>query len=542
MSFTGIVKRENNFAVVTEVGKRYLSLYSQSPEDAWQWLVTRTLWLYVVPNGTDTGANRYAKEQGISFSFFTLLLGLLAALAALPRDNRFLSYLELCHLFDDDNNWEKSSTELFSTILANRAAGLAHETSSRSLLGDLEDEFEIGRDNLNTILNKAFFQTGLFEYKPSGSSSRGAYAIALSSSLDPVLQRRYRFVIDNPKIFEPENDWNHFLQPMASDLPLEVPVVAVSGILVGGTAIDELSTLESEVLATLLDRKNVILYAPPGTGKSHTLFSIADAWANQNGIDSVIPVTFHPAFGYEDFIQGFRPLEDSPSTFTLQKGALIHAADEAVKIRDQGRSVLMVIDEINRGDVARIFGELITYIEPDKRGRPCRLAQSPKADFAIPENLFFLGSMNSADKSVSLLDVALRRRFAFIEFPADHTIFSRIEKWKEEVGGIKISELLEKLNQCLLMAGVEPDRAIGHALLGIPNNSEDEVACLAEKFRFDIIPLVQEYCYLDRARMQKILGSLVDSTGRAAWNTKEEFLLRLSQFLKITVAGATVGG
>lgn len=202
MSFTGIVKRENNLAVVTDVGQRYLSLFAQSPEDAWQWLVTRTLWLFVVPNGTDTGANRFAKENGIAFSFFNLILGLLTTLAALPGDKRFLSYEELCRIFDDDENWKKSSSDLFNIVLSNRSAGFAHEDSSRSLLGDLEDEFGIGRDNLNTILNKAFFQTGLFEYKPSGASSRGAYAIALSSSLDPVHQRRCRFVIDNPQVFE----------------------------------------------------------------------------------------------------------------------------------------------------------------------------------------------------------------------------------------------------------------------------------------------------------------------------------------------------
>lgn len=533
ISFTGVVKREGNLAVVTEVGRRYVDLYSQCPEDAWQWLVTRALWLFSVPNGTESSANRFAKQNDIAFAFFNLIIGLLKLLSALPGKGRFLSYQEFCELFNADENWVKSAPELFGLLLLSRENSPSAHESSRAFLGDLEDEFNVGRDNLNTVFNKAFMQTGLFEYRPSGASSRGANAIALSPCLDDVHQRRCRFVIDNPQMFEVSGEWSDFLQPKEKDLPLEVSTQSTTQSIDGGGDVEALSSSESDIHRILLARQNIILYGPPGTGKSHAAFSIADSWKSKNGVDSVVAVTFHPAFGYEDFVQGFRPLRDVPGVFDLQDGPLLLAVKEAQRIKVQGRSVLMVIDEINRGDVARIFGELITYIEPDKRERSCRLSQSPSKEFCIPDNLYFLGTMNSADKSVSLLDVALRRRFAFIEYPADPTIFSKVNAWVDEIAGVPLAILLEELNLRLLSIGVEPDRAIGHALLSVSRESTDPVSSLENRFKFDIMPLIQEYCYLDRARMQKVLGGLVDSKGRSAWDSTEDFLARLRQYLNI---------
>lgn len=540
MSFTGILRREGSAAIVTEVGQRYLALYTQSSEDAWRWLVTRSLWLYVMPNGTDTECNRKAQALGVSFSFFRMLLGLLSAMTGLSNDARYLSYEELCHLLDDDANWTKGPAELLQTVLDNRNNGTASASSTRLLLGDLEDQFGVGRDNLSTVLNKAFFQTGLFEYRPTADSTRGACGIALKSNADPVLQRRIRFVLDNLQTFPTGTDWNEFLQPKAVDLPLEVsdggsPKRAQTAI-----ASPDLSSFEAHALAVLKERKNVILFGPPGTGKSHAAFSIADFWSTDNGGGSVINVTFHPAFGYEDFVQGFRPEENNPGQYTLQAGPLLIAVGRAIELAESGKSVLVMIDEINRGDVARIFGELITYIEPDKRGRRCRLALSPGVEFYVPENLYFLGTMNSADKSVSLLDVALRRRFAFLEVMPDPSAYERLEKWVPSIRGLSMSAVLEELNKRLLQSGVEPDRCIGHALLGVGTDSIAPEAALASRFEYDVIPLVQEYCYLDRPRMKRILGPLVDDGGRRSWQTDEEFLQSLSQYIAVPLTAAAL--
>jgi MoxR-like ATPase len=542
ISFTGLVNREGNSCTVTKVGSDFSALYEQSAEDAWRWVVTRTLWLYTVPNGTDTAANRIATDQGLSFSFFHTMLGLLAGVWALPLDERFLSYEELCLLLNDDKNWSLPASDLVRMVLDNRAKGRSGPQATRRLLGDLEDHYKIGRDNLNTVFNKAFHQTGLFEYRKEGGAM---VAISLSGTLDEVLLRRVRFVLDHKPSWDSKQDWVEYLQPRKEDLPLEVSLARsegqqVEGLPDAGLGEAPLTEEATRVLAVLKARKNVVLYGPPGTGKTHTAFAVARDWAKQHGEDSVLHVTFHPAFGYEDFVQGFRPEKDNPGAFALHAGPLPLAVAAAKAAAEHGASALMVIDEINRGDVARIFGELITYIEPDKRNHTCRLAQTPEEPFAIPDNLYFLGTMNTADKSVSLLDVALRRRFAFVEFRSDPTAFDRIAGWMSTVGPVRVGDLLEELNKRLIQAGVEADRSIGHALLAIRADAADPVDALGARLLYDVIPLIQEYCYLDRARMKRVLGGLVDDTGHPSWVTSEDLESLLGNFLskpKPPVAG-----
>ncbi|MFL9950136.1 AAA family ATPase [Paraburkholderia agricolaris] len=273
----------------------------------------------------------------------------------------------------------------------------------------------------------------------------------------------------------------------------------------------------------LLERKNVVFYGPPGTGKTFAALDIADAWERTNGAGTVFKVTFHPSYGYEDFVLGFKPSASESSKFVLTPGILLVAAERAESLSAEGKAVLLLIDEINRGDVARIFGELITYIEAEKRGIGCFLAQRPAQEFVVPENLFFLGTMNTADKSISLIDVALRRRFAFVDFPADATVFEHIESWASSVAGIPLRAVLEHLNGRLALEGVEADRNVGHALLRIDAAAPSPLRALRQRFQFDIVPLVAEYCYLDRNRLQNVLGGLVDSNGRFAAHADAEF-------------------
>jgi hypothetical protein len=274
-------------------------------------------------------------------------------------------------------------------------------------------------------------------------------------------------------------------------------------------------TPAARVERLLQQRHNVILYGPPGTGKTVTALTVARAWQIANGDGSVTKVTFHPSYGYEDFVHGYRPLPDRPGEFRITDGSLLIACAAAEKLAAESppRKALLFIDEINRGDVARIFGELITYIEPDKREIGFVLAQRPGAEYQIPKNLYFLGTMNTADKSISLLDVALRRRFAFVEFPPDSTAYRHIPGWRDEVSGVILSDLLEGLNERLRREGIDEDRAIGHALLGIPRDATDPVGALRARFQYDIQPLILEYCYMDRSRVQRVLGGIVNARG-----------------------------
>jgi len=290
--------------------------------------------------------------------------------------------------------------------------------------------------------------------------------------------------------------------------------------------------VERRVGRLLIARKNIVLYGPPGTGKTRAALQLADRWRLQHGDQSVFSITFHPSYGYEDFVQGYRPTATTIGTngeggqegslesvrFELIDGVLLKACERAEEFLDEGdgtnpRRVLLLIDEINRGDTARIFGELITYIEGDKRGVPFRLAQTPTVERTIPSNLYVLGTMNTADKSISLLDIAMRRRFAFVGFPPDPSVFQAAPDWLSEIEGLHLSELLRGLNERLLAIGIEPDCAIGQALLRVDANTPDPFQHLRDRFEYDICPLVLEFCFLDRRRIATVLGGIVDSNG-----------------------------
>lgn len=260
----------------------------------------------------------------------------------------------------------------------------------------------------------------------------------------------------------------------------------------------------------LLKRKNVIFFGPPGTGKTHGAHQIADYWRGAHGSSSVIATTFHPTYSYEDFVWGWRPDTNDATKFVGQCGALL----EACAIASEGTPTLLFIDEINRADTARVFGELITYIEADKRELPFRIAQDSKNDRVIPNNLFIIGTMNTADRSISLLDVALRRRFAFVEYAPDPSVFSKNKKWAHVVSDVDIERLMVGLNTRLSEAGVESDRAIGHALLSVSSNSSNPLAELRDRIQYDIYPLVVDYCFSDRSRVAQVLGELVSADGR----------------------------
>lgn len=166
-----------------------------------------------------------------------------------------------------------------------------------------------------------------------------------------------------------------------------------------------------EAVQLLRDKGQVIFYGPPGTGKTFVARKLANWIAGTE--DRVALVQFHPSYAYEDFVEGLRPQPDKAG-FQRVDGPLLEIARAAAKHPDQ--SYVLVIDEINRGNIARVFGELYFLLE--YRDEPARLLYSHKP-FQLPSNLYVIGTMNSADRSIALLDSALRRRFYFIPFRAD---------------------------------------------------------------------------------------------------------------------------
>jgi len=252
-----------------------------------------------------------------------------------------------------------------------------------------------------------------------------------------------------------------------------------------------------ERIAAALERKGqVIVYGPPGTGKTYIARRFVARWA-----DEQVSVTFHPSYGYEDFIEGFRPASSSDGMvqLRLEDGAFKRLCRTAAT--DPARRYVMLIDEINRGNVAKILGELISLLEVDKRGElTVRLPQSGDS-FTVPANVYVIGTMNTADRSIRLLDAALRRRFAFIELMPDPALLAG-----DPIEELSLDSFLAALNATVVEhAGRE--KQIGHSYFFRRDGTRIETANeLAVVVREEVIPLLQEYAYEDYGKLAKYLG------------------------------------
>jgi 5-methylcytosine-specific restriction enzyme B len=224
---------------------------------------------------------------------------------------------------------------------------------------------------------------------------------------------------------------------------------------------------EGDIIGRVQDvlarKSQLILYGPPGTGRTHwaerSAHELAALWNCGRPLDQlgdakkqritghsddgfVRICSFHPGFGYEDFIEGYRPaLADGAVRFTLQDGIFKRLC--ATARANSNNRYYLIIDEINRGDIPRIFGELLTLLEKAKRGTALTLSLSGDR-FSVPPNLFVIGTMNTADRSIALLDAALRRRFGFVELMPDASVLG-----STVIAGTPLGPWLDALNQLI---------------------------------------------------------------------------------------------
>jgi 5-methylcytosine-specific restriction protein B len=216
--------------------------------------------------------------------------------------------------------------------------------------------------------------------------------------------------------------------------------------------------------------------------------------------DFITRVAFHQSYAYEDFVEGFRPTEDNK--IEIVPGKFREICSQAAGNRSS--KYVLIIDEINRGNISKIFGELITLLEDDKRERqpasfPIELAYS-HTRFTVPENLYIIGTMNTADRSIALLDVALRRRFAFYELLPDPTLLNGKMIVSEEGDMVDLEKLLEALNERICKE-LDADHQVGHSyFMKVKTISELEFA-----WNNQILPLLREYFYSQPDRLKEIL-------------------------------------
>ncbi len=245
-----------------------------------------------------------------------------------------------------------------------------------------------------------------------------------------------------------------------------------------------------QALDLLYEKRQLIFYGPPGAGKSFVAQALGEHIRGAGGDWQL--VQFHPAYSYEDFFEGYRPSkpEDGGALrFDLRAGPLRLLAEQARL--NPGRAYLLVIDEINRGNIAKIFGELYFLLE--YRDRPIRLQYSPEEPFELPENLFLIGTMNTADRSIALVDSALRRRFYFDPFlPAESPVGEVLKSWLTARGyDTEPARLLAALNDALAQALPDEDFAIGPSYL-MPKDGQPN---LERVWRHAIGPLLEERFY-----------------------------------------------
>ena len=308
-------------------------------------------------------------------------------------------------------------------------------------------------------------------------------------------------------------------------------------------------SISNEVDELNEDNKNFILYGPPGTGKTYNVINKAleiidtegylemtednnrEAILNQYKelVDKgqVAFCTFHQSYGYEEFIEGLK--SDGKGNFVTEDGILkriaYNAAYEGLKDEykedevsydhkklkvnnyinkekafKEAKKFVLIIDEINRGNISKIFGELITLLEEDKRiGTSNQIVVNlpyTKEKFSLPNNLYIIGRMNTSDKSIAQIDIALRRRFIFEEMMPNYEVL-------DEVYGIKLDELLITINERVEFL-LDRDHLIGHAYFVNCNSYSDIINVVINK----IIPLLQEYFYGDNEKVGMILGGI----------------------------------
>ena len=312
--------------------------------------------------------------------------------------------------------------------------------------------------------------------------------------------------------------WDKNYKPGNEDIPTEVtsPWIASKIAKLADQLLWPPEPLQ-EIIDDLQEKRQVIFYGPPGTGKTYVAQAIAQHCQENGGGFEI--VQFHPSYSYEDFVEGFRPTltDDGQAGFKLTQGPLRRIAKKAEANPDA--TFILIIDELNRGNVSKVLGELYFLLE--YRGRAVRLQYgggdgedgAESEGFSLPSNLWFICTMNTADRSIALMDAALRRRFYFAPFfPNKSPIKGLLRRWLDQHGHDALAaDLVDAAN-----AKLDRDSGIGpsHFMVEVQTLDENRVRRIWNRA---VIPYVEEQCFGDadklaKFKFERLKGQLPGST------------------------------